>query len=58
MVKIAGELWEAIPWRGSLAKYEGKKVEVAVQDAWATEYIARDIDTLDSVAMLHRVKVA
>lgn len=52
MVKIGGEFWKAIPGRGSLEKYEGKKIEVSVDDAHSTRYTARDTETLNSIAML------
>lgn len=51
-VKIGKEYWIAIPGRGSLSDYEGKKIEVGVSDAWSTRYVARDPETLRNIATL------
>jgi len=50
MVKIGGEYWK--PRYGSLDEYEGKDVEVACQNAWATEYAARGLNSSRSVDLV------
>jgi hypothetical protein len=51
-VKIGGEWWVEVSGRGSLKAYEGKTVEVAVEDRWSTRYVARDPETLNRIATL------
>jgi hypothetical protein len=51
-VKIGCEYWYFVKGRGSWEKHEGKDVEVSCRDAWATGYIARDIDTFQTVGYL------
>jgi len=49
-VRIGGDLFVCSV--GSLEKYEGKKIHVRVMDAWATEYLASDAGTMQSIATL------